>query len=117
AGLQQIYTGHMHPESIQHAAHLREHLPNLELHSAQMEQQLADQRERHEAQRLATQLEVETLRRSLALHTQRLHAKEQESTWLRRHAEALEDELLHLQGRRAPGTAGYAAHGIAAARQ
>ncbi|CAE7696952.1 Hcn1, partial [Symbiodinium sp. CCMP2456] len=102
AWIQQIYHGHLNRESMERAVHLRgHHIPNLEMQSAELEQQLADHRERYEAQCLAQQLEVETLKRSLALRTTRLRAKEQESAWLQTRAEALEQELTHLHSLRA----------------
>ncbi|CAE7780398.1 Hcn1, partial [Symbiodinium necroappetens] len=100
AWIQQIYHGHLNRESMERAVHLRgHHIPHLEMQSAKLEQQLADHHERYEAQCLAQQLEVETLKRSLALRTTRLRAKEQESAWLQRRAEALEQEWSHLQSR------------------
>ncbi|CAE7321083.1 rrb1 [Symbiodinium natans] len=98
AWLQEIYQGHLHPQSIEKTRHLRgHHIPSLELQSAQLARQLEERKESYEAQCLAQQVEVDTLRRSLALRTQRLRAKEQESAWLQWRADALEQELAHLQ--------------------
>lgn len=80
---------------------LREEIPQWQSQVFQLEQLLAQQREKLkgllEAQQLAQHLELQTLRRRSQIFAEFLRQRREESSWLRRLAEALEQDVAKRQ--------------------
>eukprot|EP00434_Breviolum_minutum_P012804 symbB.v1.2.011285.t1/scaffold746.1/size168538/9 len=83
---------------------LREEITQWQSHVASLETLLTQRKEKlHlqlEGQHLAMHLELQTLQRRLKLHSDKVQTKQEEMSWLKRLAEALEQDVVkrHQQG-------------------